>query len=45
VTYDIYSTPVLYVLDQNKIIIAKRIGVENLDDFLLNYEKSIAPGK
>ena len=45
ITYDIYSTPVLYVLDKNKVIIAKRIGVENLDDFLLNYEKSIAPSK
>lgn len=40
-TYDIYSTPVLYVLDQNKVIIAKRIGIENLDEFILNYEKSL----
>lgn len=41
VTYDIYATPVLYVLDKNKIIIAKRIGYENLDDFLTQYEKTL----
>ncbi|MBC7450508.1 MAG: redoxin domain-containing protein [Cytophagales bacterium] len=41
ITYDVYSTPVMYILDQNKVIIAKRIGVENLDDFFLNYEKSL----
>ena len=28
--YDIYSTPVVYVLDKNKKIIGKRIGVENI---------------
>jgi hypothetical protein len=37
--YDIYSTPVIYVLDRNKKIIAKRLDVENLEDFLKNYEK------
>jgi thiol-disulfide isomerase/thioredoxin len=41
ITYDIYATPVLYVLDKDKIIIAKRIGYENLDDFLTQYEKSL----
>ncbi|ABG57427.1 TlpA family protein disulfide reductase [Cytophaga hutchinsonii] len=41
ITYDIYATPVLYVLDKNKVIIAKRIGYENLDDFLVQYEKSL----
>ncbi len=41
ITYDIYATPVLYVLDKNKVIIAKRIGYENLDDFLIQYEKSL----
>lgn len=41
ISYDIYATPVLYVLDKNKVIIAKRIGYENLDDFLLQYEKSL----
>jgi len=37
--YDIYSTPVVYVLDKNKEIIAKRLGVEQLGDFLERYKK------
>jgi thiol-disulfide isomerase/thioredoxin len=37
--YDIYSTPVIYVLDRNKKIIAKKIDVENLEDFFKNYSK------
>lgn len=37
--YDIYSTPVIYVLDRNKRIIAKRIDVENLEEFIRNYRK------
>jgi hypothetical protein len=41
ITYDIYATPVLYVLDKDKNIIAKRISYENLDDFLAQYEKSL----
>jgi peroxiredoxin len=32
--YDIYSTPVPYVLDKNKKIIAKRIDPETIADFL-----------
>ncbi len=36
--YDIYSTPTMYILDENKKIIAKRLGVEQLEDFLTNYE-------
>ncbi len=40
--YDIYSTPVVYVLDQNKEIIAKRLGVEQLGDFIDRYEKEAA---
>ena len=37
--YDIYSTPVVYILDENKKILAKRIGVEQLEDFYENYFK------
>lgn len=37
--YDIYSTPVIYLLDENKKILAKRIGVEQLEDFYENYFK------
>lgn len=32
--YDIYSTPVIYVLDKDKKIIAKRIGVEQIEDVI-----------
>jgi thiol-disulfide isomerase/thioredoxin len=32
--YDIYSTPVIYVLDKDKRIVAKRIGVESLERFI-----------
>ena len=32
--YDIYSTPVMYVLDKDKKIIAKRIGIESLERFV-----------
>ncbi|PIY03823.1 MAG: DUF5106 domain-containing protein [Bacteroidetes bacterium CG_4_10_14_3_um_filter_31_20] len=32
--YDIYSTPVIYILDKNKKIIAKRIGVDQIEKFL-----------
>jgi hypothetical protein len=39
-TFDVYSTPVIYILDENKKIIAKRIGVEQIEEFLMNYEKS-----
>ena len=38
-TYDIYSTPVVYILDQNKEIIAKKLGVEQIGDFIDRYEK------
>lgn len=37
--YDIYSTPVSYVLDRNKKIIAKRLPPETIVE-LLNYELS-----
>lgn len=39
--YDIYSTPVIYVLDKNKEIIAKRLGVEQIGDFLERYKKEL----
>lgn len=37
--YDIYSTPVIFVLDKDKKIIGKRIGVENIKD-LINFENT-----
>lgn len=32
--YDVYSTPVIYILDKNKIIKAKRVGVEQIKDIV-----------
>lgn len=42
--YDIYSTPVIYILDENKKILAKRLGVEQLEDFYENYFKGTKVG-
>lgn len=36
--YDIYSTPVIYVLDKNKNIKAKRIGTEQVKDIITQME-------
>jgi peroxiredoxin len=33
-TYDIYSTPVVYLLDENKKILAKRLSADQVRDFL-----------
>lgn len=37
--YDVYSTPVVYLLDENKTIIAKRLTPEQIEDFLRNWYK------
>ncbi len=37
--YDIYSTPVVYLLDREKTIIAKRIAIEDIGDFLKKFVK------
>ena len=37
--YNVHSTPLLYVLDRNKKIIAKRLSVDNLEPFIENYKK------
>lgn len=37
--YDIYSTPVIYLLDKNKKIIAKRLGAEDLENFIRHHRK------
>jgi len=37
--YDIYGTPVIYLLDKDKKIIAKRIGANKITEFIDNYEK------
>jgi hypothetical protein len=37
--YDVYSTPVIYLLDKNKKIKAKRIGVEQIKTVIQAMEK------
>ncbi len=37
--YDIYGTPVIYLLNEKKEIIAKRISAENIVPFLEHYER------
>lgn len=37
--YNVQSTPMVYILDKNKKIIAKNISVEDIDSFLTNYRK------
>ena len=39
--YNVQSTPMIYILDKNKIIIAKKLAVENIGPFIENYRKSI----
>jgi len=38
--YDIYSTPVIYILDEKKRIIAKRLAAENIPAFYNRYKKT-----
>jgi peroxiredoxin len=40
--YDIYSTPVIYLLDENKVIKAKRIDAEQLGNLIDSIEKEKA---
>jgi len=37
--YDVYSTPVIYILDKNKVIKAKRIEAEKVKEIILSLEK------
>jgi peroxiredoxin len=39
VTYDIYSTPVIYILDEDKRIIAKRLAAEKIPSYIRRYKK------
>lgn len=43
--YDIRSTPTIFVLDENKEIVAKRIGATYLDQLLTNLEAQKEAGK
>jgi thiol-disulfide isomerase/thioredoxin len=37
--YNVQSTPTIYILDKNKKIIAKKLGVEEIGPFIENYRK------
>lgn len=40
--YDVHSTPVMFLLDENKKILTKRILTEQISEFIPNYEKQKA---
>jgi len=44
-TFDIFSTPKIFVLDENRIIRAKDIGVEQIGDFLERFKSASAAEK
>ena len=39
--YNVQSTPLVYILDKNKKIIAKKISIEDLGSFIDNYRKYV----
>lgn len=43
--YDAFTTPTIYILDDRKTIIAKKIPAERLEDFLTRYEEMDARRK
>ena len=38
IVYDVTTTPVIFVLDKEKNIIVKKIGVDELENFIRNYD-------
>jgi thiol-disulfide isomerase/thioredoxin len=42
--YNVQSTPTVYILDKNKKIIAKKLGVEEIGPFIENYRKYFNKG-
>jgi peroxiredoxin len=43
--FDVYATPVVYVLDKDKKIIAKRLPVEQIEDFIDFHRKQVLKEK
>jgi peroxiredoxin len=41
--YDAMTTPTMYIIDEKKKIIAKKIPIDRLEEFFVNYEKSLKP--
>lgn len=42
--YDVEATPMVYILDRNKKIIAKKLSVEDVPGFISNYRKYFGSG-
>jgi thiol-disulfide isomerase/thioredoxin len=40
--FDVVTTPTVYILDKNKKIIARKMPVEQLDDFMKYYQNKVA---
>jgi hypothetical protein len=43
--WDIQSTPQIYILDQDKVIRARRIGADQVEDYILHLENPSYKGK
>jgi thiol-disulfide isomerase/thioredoxin len=43
--YDVWTTPTVYVLNQNKTIIARKLPVEQIEDFILFHKRQQANQK
>jgi thiol-disulfide isomerase/thioredoxin len=39
--YNVQSTPMVYILDKNKVIIAKKLAVDDIGPFIDNYRKMV----
>jgi thiol-disulfide isomerase/thioredoxin len=39
--YNVQSTPMIYILDKNKVIIAKKLAVDDIGPFIDNYRKIV----
>jgi thiol-disulfide isomerase/thioredoxin len=39
--YNVQSTPMIYILDKNKVIIAKKLAVDDIGPFIDNYRKLV----
>lgn len=39
--YNVQSTPMIYILDRDKKIIAKKLGIEDIPSFIENYRKFV----
>ena len=39
--YNVQSTPMIYILDKNKVIIAKKLSVDDIGPFIENYRKLV----